>query len=415
MNRRLQDWVDVLDILYNTQAGFRKSYSTFDNIFVLQNIIFKSRFEKKKLFCAFIDFRKAFNSVFRYGLWYKLIQYNCSGKFLKVVKDMYDKLKCCVKTNEGMTRFFQSHVGVQQGAIMSPLLFALYLNDLNDALHDQDGVNIEGNYVKILLYADDIVLFSNTKIGLQNHLDNLYDYCTRWKLNVNLSKTKVLVCRGGGPISKDEFWFWGDQLIDICSKYKYLGIYFSANGITQQSLDYLADQAGLAILSLKYRLKNLGDVPLDLSLKLFHQCIFPILLYGSQVWGFRNCKVLERKCMRYFKFILRVSITTCNSAVYAELGEIPIQTYAKFYMIKYFLKIRALQSDRLDVLVLNYLCKNIDSNVYGICNLAFEVRKELDEIGLSYIFQMDPASVSEELINDIWVRQTDIAKAKILA
>ena len=197
---------------------------------------------------------------------------------------------------------------------MSPLLFAMYLNDLTEVLKDEDGVNVDGRYVKILLYADDIVLFSNTSIGLQNHLDNLYDFCTKWKLNVNLSKTKVLVFRGGGPLSRNEFWYWGDEQIERlkCSKYKYLGIYFSANGITNQSLQHFADQAGLAILSLKYRLKNIGDIPVKLSLKLFHQCVFPVLLYGSQVWGFKNCKIIERKCMQYFKSILRVGISTCN-------------------------------------------------------------------------------------------------------
>ena len=113
------------------------------------------------------------------------------------------------------TEFFQSKIGVQQGAITSPLLFALYLNeklflDLNEKLKDKDGVYVNGKSIKILMYADDIVIVSNSVRGLQNHLDNLYDYFNMWKLNVNLNKTRSY----GTPCHRQDhiflhLWFAG--------------------------------------------------------------------------------------------------------------------------------------------------------------------------------------------------------------
>ena len=126
----------------------------------------------------------------------------------------------CVHTNQGTTNFFNTFVGVQQGAVLSPVLFTLYLNDLNQCLSDVYGVYLNGTYIKAILYADDICLVSNSAEGLQSHITKLYRYCSTWKLSVNLKKNKILICRGGGPIAKKEQWRWGNKPIEICSMYK---------------------------------------------------------------------------------------------------------------------------------------------------------------------------------------------------
>ena len=295
LNNRIKDWENKSNLLYNTQAGFRKGFSTHDNIFVLQSLITKSRYENKKLYCAFVDFKKAFNSVYRNGLWFKFIHYyNCRGKFLRVIKDMYSKIKCTVRTKEGLTNFFMTSQGVQQGAILSPILFAIFLNDLTDILQDDDGVDLSENCcLKILKYADDIVLVSNSIEGLQNHVDKLYDFCNQWKMTVNLMKTKILVCRGGGPLSMNEHWFWGDKRIEICTSYKYLGINFTAGGITNHALECLADQGRKAMLALRHRQKQLGSLTLKMYLNMFHTCITPIILYSSQTWVIRMYTLLR--------------------------------------------------------------------------------------------------------------------------
>ena len=170
LNLRLAKWVESLNILYNTQAGFRKNFSTEDNIFVLNTLITKSRYDGQKLYCAFIDYKKAFNSVYREGLWYKLMRYGCRGRLLKLLISMYSNTVSCIQTKEGITEFFKSFIGVQQGAVLSPLLFSLYVNDLNEALLDRDGVFMDDISIKVLLYADDLVLVLNTIDGFKTIL-----------------------------------------------------------------------------------------------------------------------------------------------------------------------------------------------------------------------------------------------------
>jgi len=112
------------------QACFRKKHSTVDNIFVLHVLAEYYQIRRTKIFCAFIDFRKAFDSLWRVGLWSKLLKYNINGKILTVVKNMYTNIKSCISINGEHSDYFQCHQGLTQGEHLSPIMFSLYLNDL---------------------------------------------------------------------------------------------------------------------------------------------------------------------------------------------------------------------------------------------------------------------------------------------
>ena len=97
-----------------------------------------------------------------------------NGKLLRVIKCMYSKIKCCIRGRKGITDFFITLLGVQQGAILSPYLFAFFLNDLPDLLKTHNapgGISIDETDIMMLMYADDIVLVSKSIVGLQNSLD----------------------------------------------------------------------------------------------------------------------------------------------------------------------------------------------------------------------------------------------------
>ena len=203
LSRRLNDFSDYFDILKENQTGFRAKYSTLDNIFVLHSLIELCLSSKKKLFCSFIDFKGAFDSVWRAGLWRKLLQYNINGKCLRVIVNMYNDCKSRIALNNEYSNYFPCKIGVRQGENLSPLLFALFLNDFEDYLvssnvvgvdHISDEMENELNVflkVMLILYADDAVLMSNSQEDLQLQLDCLHSYCQLWKLKVNVDKTKL--------------------------------------------------------------------------------------------------------------------------------------------------------------------------------------------------------------------------------
>jgi hypothetical protein len=85
LTSRLSNFSDETDFVTKSQAGFRAGYSTEDNIFILYSLITLYLSKKMKLFCCFIYFKKAFDTIWRAGLWQKLINSNIHGKIFKII------------------------------------------------------------------------------------------------------------------------------------------------------------------------------------------------------------------------------------------------------------------------------------------------------------------------------------------
>jgi hypothetical protein len=123
-------WCEQTNSISDAQFGFQKGRSTVDAIFILQNVIQHFLNNGKQLFCAFIDLKKAFDSVYRNGLWYKL---HCNGvrsKMLHMLKAMYESVKVSVKHCNSYSDFFDSYIGVKFGEVLSPLVVSLFIEEL---------------------------------------------------------------------------------------------------------------------------------------------------------------------------------------------------------------------------------------------------------------------------------------------
>ena len=113
---------------------------------------------KQKFYICFVDFAKAFDSVWRDWLLFILLHYNIKGSFYNILKSMSGNVSCCVKTVDGFTEFFNSTAGVKQGKILSPLLFNLFLNDIPNIFDDTCDPALLGPInLNTLMYADDLL------------------------------------------------------------------------------------------------------------------------------------------------------------------------------------------------------------------------------------------------------------------
>ena len=209
LNNRLNNYLENMNLLCEEQAGFRKNYGTTDHIFNLKCLIDLYLFRGKKLFCAFIDYRKAFDSVNRTHLWHKLLNHHIDGKMFKIIHNLYDNAKSCVRVGHLKSEPCVSNIGVRQGENLSPILFSLFLNDLTEFIaHAYNGlvdvsemsILLLGNddievffKLYLLLYADDTVILAESKDELQAALNAMYLYCKSWDLEVNPSKTKITI------------------------------------------------------------------------------------------------------------------------------------------------------------------------------------------------------------------------------
>ena len=99
---RLTEEANKRQLISVNQIGFQKGKRTTDHIFVLRTLIDKTvEHEKRKLFVAFIDFRKAYDSINRNDLFFKLKQMEIRGLFLDNLKSLYSSIKYCVKIGKG--------------------------------------------------------------------------------------------------------------------------------------------------------------------------------------------------------------------------------------------------------------------------------------------------------------------------
>ena len=295
-NNRLNSYVTENDILKRNQAGFRKGFSTVENIFIMDSLISILNSCSRNVYCAFVDFKSAFDTVWRADLWAKLIKSNINGKVFRVIKNMYTNIKSCVSLNNKLSDFFISNMGVRQGENLSPFLFSIFMNDLEDYLEQhrlsgiicetQDAEDIAVTYFKlfILLYADDTVIISETSDGLQEALNTFESYCNDFKLSVNISKTKIVIFSKGKQ-NKNLLFRFNNSIIEIVSEYKYLGIIMSRNGSYVKSLKHTAEQATRAMYGLFSKIRHL-PLPADVIVDLYEKTIKPILLYGCEIWGF---------------------------------------------------------------------------------------------------------------------------------
>ena len=127
------------------------------------------------------------------------------------------------------THFFPQGCGVRQGCRFSPTLF----NKLARALEQSavPGLTLLESEVKCPLFADDLVLLSPTKEGIQQHLDILHRFCQTLALTVNLSKTKIMVLQKRSSRQDHKYKFHLDTIVlEHTKNYTYLGLNISATG-----------------------------------------------------------------------------------------------------------------------------------------------------------------------------------------
>eukprot|EP00745_Piridium_sociabile_P040709 TRINITY_DN7896_c0_g1_i1.p1 TRINITY_DN7896_c0_g1~~TRINITY_DN7896_c0_g1_i1.p1 ORF type:complete len:546 (-),score=34.17 TRINITY_DN7896_c0_g1_i1:81-1496(-) len=270
----------------------------------------------------------------------------------KAVKSIYEVVKAKVRANDEVTDSFMCPRGLKQGDNCSPILFALFINELaNDiAQSGKHGVSLSPDLIQILimLFADDVVLLSTTIVGLQRQLNILCNTANRLNLTVNHEKSKIVIFRNGGHIASREKWFYGSVRLEIVNQYKYLGIILSSGLTFSYSLQQMALKAKKCVFGILKFLWSLGENSPKLFFKIFDSQIQPILTYGSEVWGLTaDHTVIERVHLLAIKRLLNVSIKTPSALVYCESGRYPLYIQTSTACIRYWLKLTQMEENRI--------------------------------------------------------------------
>ena len=339
VNNRMNFINDAFETTDLFNGGFLEGSKTADNIFILQGLVERQLALGKPLYICMVDFSKAFDLVNRNILFFKLIKAGFHGKVIDTLHSLYRKTVFRVKCKGLLGPPIRDNYGVNQGGNASPMLFRHYMVDLGDYLTKHYGLCIGDDTIVHLLWADDLVLISDSENGLQKQLNGLLSFCANNCMIINELKTKAMVFRAhSGPPNIHI----NGHPIQTVSQYKYLGNILTATStlkgdIFRNNHSYIRNKARKAAFGLKHKLKSLGSIPPRTSFYLFETLIRPILLYGSDFWGINspNNDAIDKVFYQYVRCVLKVKATTSNVMVIGESGQLPPSVFSHISVLSY--------------------------------------------------------------------------------
>jgi hypothetical protein len=260
-----------------------------------------------------------------------------------------------------------NNLGLKQGCPLSPLLFNLYINNITQYLQptEEDSIQLQGEKVTHFMYADDLVIVSSSKEGLQEKLNNLSKFADTKDLTINTKKSQIMIFnKAGRLLDKDIFTIKGQKL-DIVQTYTYLGVDIPSSGTFGLSTAALTSKARKAMMPLYTTIMQF-NIPYRKAIRLFQTYVAPILLYNaenqtamtdrqiqkcrqdrSHIYHLQQTSPLTTTQLKFSKFILGVGKHCPNMSIFGETAAIPFLARAHIHMLKFWHRIKDLDESTL--------------------------------------------------------------------
>jgi len=356
---RIQEGVENSHILGEIQNGFRAGRRSSDNILLMETIIRKYKRQNRALYIALLDITKAYDRVCRDSLWHKLQTYGFPKKMVANLQALYRNPQSTLTFQTVTTEPLQMKLGLRQGCVLSPILFALYIADLGRKLENSGmGVMLQGKMIPGVFFADDMVLWGQQK-DLQALLKIIGDYAGEWKIEFSGAKSSVIpmsrppqLGRGLWAIGKVPIVERENETIYIeeADEGRYLGV-------TICRLDNPSIYKPHFETSIKGAQRSSGFIthllakthnPVTLLHKLWTTYAVPSFLYGAEVitWSIDTINKLELIQKSLIRNVFRLPTYTAVDALYAISNIRPLKTEITFRQLGYMGYVRNLPDDR---------------------------------------------------------------------
>ncbi len=342
------------------QGGFRRGRRCAHQLFSLVDTVQRANTEKKALYILFVDFRKAYPSVWRNGMFKKMAaEADIMPAFVAMMEKFAGGGNTRIYLQGQESEAYTAEVGVQEGATESPKLFNVHINDLPQALrnggdryagnHDEGrncgkpGVFYAADFIAAL-FADDLAIGNETLEGLQTCLDALDEFCKKWRMTVSMGKTKVMRCgmaaKWPAPVK------YRGEFVEVVDHYKYLGVWVQSNGRWNREFDQRMQAAVGAQRSVSPFLAN-NNTPVRLRAQVWTALVRSRIEYGCEIVVYNGEQKMkwERLQNKAAAMILGCNTRTASDAMKGELGWHSLAVRADRYRVRLIHEIS--QSDLL--------------------------------------------------------------------
>jgi ribonuclease HII len=260
------------------QAGFRSGYSTTDHIHALNQIKEKQQEYNRPLHFCFVDYEKAFDSVDTQAILSSLEEQGVEPTYISLLANIYTNCTSHVQLHKE-SKPINIKKGVRQGDTISPKLFTSCLENIFRSLNwEENGIQINGEYLNHLRFADDIVIISESKEQLQVMLQELATESKKRGLKLNKGKTKTMT-----NTNEELNAIVQNTTLEQVSEYIYLGHRISLQERNQEQEIKRRIIAGWKAFGRNNDIMK-SNMPICLKRKVFDQCILPAITYASETW-----------------------------------------------------------------------------------------------------------------------------------
>lgn len=306
LNNRISKCLESAEVFIKEQAGFRTGEECVAQATALWEVIKRRQVDGEKTFLAFVDMRKAFDTVPHQAMLRKLSAYGVKGRVLDLISKIYEGSEFQVRGGFGLTDKIRLMRGVRQGCPLSPTLFNVFINDILESNHrDGLGVTVPGlSYLLSgLLFADDLCLIAGSESELQTMLDNTTEWADKYGMSFGLSKCNVMSIGSTAEELQQVDWTLQRGRVEVSKHYKYLGLDFH-DDLCLRKMSKKRREIGLGMAQdIRFFLSSWA-IPITVRVMVMKACILPILLYGSELWGMnvsfsRRHETVVNNCLRW--------------------------------------------------------------------------------------------------------------------
>ena len=261
-------------ILINNQHGFREHLSTVTQLINSTNDWAKTLNTRGQTDVILLDFSKAFDKVSHPHLSAKLNHYGIRDNTLEWINSFLSNRKQSVSVNGTHSSWVNVTSGVPQGSVLGPVLFLLYINDIND--HIQSTIK---------LFADDSILYREIQNPqdlaiLQADLNTLADWADNWLMSFNVKKCAILsITRKRSPLIHT--YTLREECLNRVKKHDYLGVTVSDD---LNWNDHCSKVSAKASRTLGLLRRTLSPCSKRVKSRAYQTLVRPQLEYASEVW-----------------------------------------------------------------------------------------------------------------------------------
>lgn len=312
---RISDYAIKHKFIRPEQFGFRSKEECISLFISIREICQRRQFKGKSTYLAFLDLKKAYDSVPIFNILSKIESLGIRGKCFRFIKNLYLTSKANVRINMEFSESFRIERGVRQGCPLSPILFNLFINDVFKGCKKY-GVKFGNSYCCGGLFADDIVLCAPTKRKLKKLLKKTSKWANDNLMTFGINKCATMVVRPKNYTgnSNDPIFKINGVPIPQTTCYTYLGVPFDNKLSLKPIISHLRTKVRKALFSVKGFLRN-NKIPLIQKKRLFNSVIIGRISYYAPLLGSNKTRTKSLQTLINYAFYWMAGFNNPNSFI----------------------------------------------------------------------------------------------------